>query len=182
MYTPSFTFARLSRRRGDDLAALIRAGRQSLGSRGPAKGVKEREPVSAREAIAVMPRLVVLGQPGGGKSSLVNYLVVQLARRYLGDGGEELRGWEPSRKPLPVRVVLLHFAAWLPEGVRRGDAGHVWDYLEHQLGEWGCKEVYPKLKRDLEEGRGMVFFDGLDEVSECDEAKKRTVIKQAIAA
>ena len=107
---------------------------------------------------------------------------MQLALRYLGEEGQKLPGWDPSRKPLPVRIVLRQFAAWLPEGVRRGDAGRVWDYIEHQLGAWGCKEAYPKLKRDLEEGRGIVLFDGLDEVSERDEANKRTVIKEAIVA
>jgi hypothetical protein len=170
--------ARLTRRPGDDLAALIRGEDRDRMSQ---EGREQPEPIPALEAIAAMPRLVVLGKPGGGKSSLVNYLAVQLARRRLREAGAELPGWAAGRAPLPVRIVLRQLAARLPEGVGQGDAGHVWDYVQHQLALWGCKEAYPALKRDLEAGGGIVFFDGLDEVSESDEAAKRSMIKDAIA-
>ncbi|MGH8629687.1 MAG: NACHT domain-containing protein, partial [Burkholderiales bacterium] len=57
----------------------------------------------------------------------------------------------------------------------------VWDYIQRQLNEWGCKEAFPSLKRTLAEEGGIVFFDGLDKVRETDEASKRSLIKEAIA-
>ena len=149
----------------------------------------ERLPVQAVEAIGAMDRLVVLGHPGGGKSTLVNYLAVQLAfRRSIsevmpGDHAEDpMPGWAPTLKYLPVRIVLRRFAAWLPADVSRGDAGHVWDYLKSLLAQWGCSDSFTPLRNELRMRGGVIFFDGLDEVSETDEAAKRTLIKEAIEA
>ncbi len=89
---------------------------------------KKLLPIQAVEAVGAMPRLVIVGQPGGGKSTLVNHLVVQLAKRRLGKKGTELVGWR-LQDPLPVRIVLRRFAAALPEQANSGKAGLVWDYL-----------------------------------------------------
>ena len=147
--------------------------------------------VQAVEAIGAMDRLVVLGHPGGGKSTLVNYIMVQLAHNRLGntsnDVDEEendpLPGWDIAhRRLIPVRIVLRRFAAWMDADVKKGEAGHVWDYLKELLGKWGCGQSFFRIKNELIQQGGVIFFDGLDEVSETDEAAKRTVIKQAIEA
>ena len=44
-----------------------------------------------------------------------------------------------------MRIVLRHFAAWLPEDTRRGVEGLVWDYLRHQLQQYGCPAAYAAL-------------------------------------
>ena len=144
---------------------------------------EKRLPIPAVEAVAAMPRLVILGQPGGGKSTLVNHLVAQLAQRRLGKTGatDKLPEWPPEEKPLPVRIVLRRFAAAIPPETKRGGAGLVWDYLEQQLKECGCKEFFQLLKQRLTEEAGAVFFDGLDEVHETDAEMKRSLITQAIA-
>jgi len=46
---------------------------------------EEQIPIQATEAAGALQRLVVLGQPGGGKSTLVNHMAAQLARRRMGD-------------------------------------------------------------------------------------------------
>ncbi len=142
----------------------------------------EHVPIQAVEAVAEMQRLVILGEPGSGKSTLTNYIATQLARRKLGVkvSSDALPGWPEDESPLPVRIVLRRFAAWLESEDRRGNAGDVWNYLEHMLGEWGCSEAFAHVKGTLWERGGIVFFDGLDEVQETDEAAKRTMIIESI--
>ncbi len=141
---------------------------------------EETKPVSAVEGCAAVARLVVLGRPGGGKSTLVNHLVTELARRRLGstDGGK-LPGWPEDDGPLPVRVLLRRFASWLPDGARP-EAGLVWQYLQEQLRKAGCgDDAYAGLRDILATG-GVVFFDGLDEVAEDDATRKRSLLCRAV--
>lgn len=139
---------------------------------------KEVSPISAVEAVETLQRLVILGVPGGGKSSLVNFLTAELAKKELGQP-DKLPNWQ---KTMPVRIVLRRFAAWLPNDVKKGMANHVWDYLNHQFNSHGCAEAFPVIKRRLRERGGIIFFDGLDEVRESDAENKRTTIKEAIVA
>ncbi|NUO82510.1 hypothetical protein HUU05_20745, partial [candidate division KSB1 bacterium] len=139
-------------------------------------------PISAVEAVAALPRVVILGQPGGGKSTLVHHIAAQLAYRRVGKktGADKLTGWSPEEKPLPVRIVLRRFAAWLPSAQTRPGAGLVWDYLKFQLHECGCEDAFTGVQQQLREHGGVIFFDGLDEVPERDAETKRTLLTQAI--
>ena len=140
-------------------------------------------PITALEATAALPGLAVLGRPGGGKSTLVNHLATQLARRRLGleAGDDQLPGWPTETRPLPVRVILRRFASWLPEGAV-ASAGLVWDYLSHQLENDGCRGAFEGLHETLTREGGIVFFDGLDEVHEDDAKRHRSLIRDSIAA
>jgi len=146
---------------------------------------REKEPLSiqALEAVAALPRLVILGKPGGGKTTLVNHLAAQLAYQRLDKTAEskKLPGWTEKTPSLPVRIILRRFAAWLPADVHQGNCGQVWNYLEHRFDEWGCKEAFIPLKQKLFEKGGVIIFDGLDEVRQSDAETKRTIIKEAIA-
>lgn len=139
---------------------------------------QEQYPITASEAIAAMPRLVILGQPGGGKSTLVNYLAAQLARQRLGDANATLLNWPVEQTPVPVRIVLRRFADWLAMERRRGTAGDVWDYLEHMLARWGCDDSFAGLRQTLIAQGGIVFFDGLDEIREA--VARQAIIKGAV--
>ncbi len=146
---------------------------------------KKAKPIPAVAVMAHVPRLVILGYPGGGKSTLVNYVAVHLAARRLGQATapDALPGWPGTTSPLPVRIVLRRFAATLPEQPAAEErANLVWRYIQQQLEQWGCGESFAPLKRTLVEEGGIVLFDGLDEVRETDADTRRTLIKEAITA
>ncbi len=174
----------VSRSEDETVADVLRpaASRQKgrdADKREMAQSEKERLPITATEAVAGVRRLVILGQPGGGKSTLVNHITTQLARQRRGDAGVNLRHWPAAHAPLPVRIVLRRFADWLTREKRRGETGDVWDYLAYLLGRWGCSDSYNGLRQTLIKEGGVFFFDGLDEIR--DVAMRRAVIKGAVA-
>jgi len=153
-------------------------------SRSPERVTGEEEflPVTAVEGVAAMPRLVVLGRPGGGKSSLVKFLATQLAKLRLGQDvpKERLPGWPLDLQPLPVRIILRRFASWVEGEPTTGFRGLVWDYLKAALEKAACGDAFEGLRRTLREEGGIIFFDGLDEVREEDAIRKRTLIRRCI--
>jgi len=125
--------------------------------------------VPAQEMINRESRLLLLGDPGSGKSTLVNFLAYVLAQA---GQAEEPEPWLERLTPwdhgplLPLRVILREFAAGLPAGTRRGKAAL---FLQHQratLDEWGLSSFWPHTYQALGEGKQpiLVLLDGLDEV------------------
>lgn len=141
-------------------------------------------PIQAVEAAGAMERLIVLGRPGGGKSTLSNHIAATLANLRLGGAEkvEKLPGWDQERVTVPVRIILREFAAWIPADSKCGKEGLVWEYLEHLLSTWGCQEYFSPLKYQLDDEGGVIFFDGLDEVREEDKERKRSLIVESISA
>jgi hypothetical protein len=72
--------------------------------------------------------------------------------------GQSLFGWADDDKPLPVRIILRHMAAWITDEIMKGNEGLVWKYLEHLLNDWGCSEFFPSLKHILDQEGGIIFF------------------------
>ncbi|MCI3278844.1 HEAT repeat domain-containing protein [Streptomyces cylindrosporus] len=128
----------------------------------------ERETLDrAREAYAERPargvlevladpdqdRLVLLGDPGAGKSTLARHLSLTLTREVpSGDPLEALAG------RLPLVVELREYAAgeWREQTFE--------DFLKHLHDTKGMAPPSPVTERLLAEGRAVVVFDGLDEL------------------
>jgi formylglycine-generating enzyme required for sulfatase activity len=128
-------------------------------------GQQQRQ-LAAIEALAQQPRLVLLGDPGGGKSTLVNFVGLCLARAALGEHGwlERLGAAWPHGALTPIRVVLREFAAWLaaqPQPPNHGDAALLWDWLEHTT---RSAPLVAWLRAEVSGGRALLLLDGLDEV------------------
>ena len=129
----------------------------------------EARRIPAQEMINQEPRLLLLGDPGSGKSTLVNFVAYVLAQ--AGQAGEpspwleRLEPWDHGPM-LPLRVVLREFAARLPEGTRRGRATFLIQHLRAILDEWGQSTFWSYLQRALgDKERPLLFLlDGLDEV------------------
>lgn len=99
--------------------------------------------------------LLLLGEPGAGKTCLLRFRAIQICRRILDASNEAWDG------PVPVFVPLAPFAASLTS-----KETNLHSYILSTAGfEAGFSSV---LEPAFSEGRVQVFLDGLDEVIERD--------------
>jgi len=169
-----------------------------------ARTVREGEArrLSALEVLNREPHLVLLGEPGSGKSTFVNFVALCMAGEVLGheeanlgvltaplppalsavEGAEERGKPRPQRWDhgplLPVRIVLRDLAArGLPGPGEPASGDALWAFIVAELGEV-LKEYVPHLKAELLERGGLILLDGLDEVP--DAGKRRAQVKQIV--
>lgn len=99
------------------------------------------------------PRFVVVGPPGSGKSSLIQYLSWQAAR-----GAVQIAG----RTLLPARVRLRDWEAWATrEGALESGLPA---YLATQYQSLSPAPSATQWRQWLQRGEALLFLDGLDEI------------------
>ena len=163
------------------------------------KRLEDREP-QRLSAVAMLNRegkLALLGDPGSGKSTFVNFVALCLAGEGLDRPDANLallttplpvekedREQKSKRQPwrhkdlLPVRVVLRDFAARsLPPAGQPASGDHLWGFIAAELGVT-LGDYAPHLKAELQEKGGLILLDGLDEVPEAED--RRGQVKQAV--
>ena len=163
---------------------------------------REAHRLTALEQLNRQSRLVLLGDPGSGKTTFVNFVALCLAGEALGrsDANLELLTAPPPREDerqrsdkenklqpqpwdhgvlLPIAIVLRDLAAsGLPEASQPATAEHLWQFIASQLSAAALGDFAPYLRKELMESGCLLLLDGLDEVPEAD--RRRIQLKRAI--
>jgi formylglycine-generating enzyme required for sulfatase activity len=152
MYVP--LKARVEMPEGDTWARDLRlAGKRLIEEEAEAIGQRLSEPQPVLEMLQENDGLIVLGDPGSGKTTFLKYVALSLA---TGVGGDSL-GLEPR---LPVLAPLSAYAAAIKEeDVPLTD--FIAGYYQHRGVELPLEGI---IGAALERGKAVVLLDGLDEV------------------
>ena len=130
-------------------------------------------PQLVTEAITTNQHLVLLGEPGSGKSTALRYLALILAQAGLDpsvDPAAQLEGWDAlgdQGRLLPLFLPLLPFARRFADRADHPcDADDLWNYLAADLEANGrYAGVSTAVHDELLAGRVLLLLDGLDEVA-----------------
>ncbi|MEI8308722.1 MAG: SUMF1/EgtB/PvdO family nonheme iron enzyme [Chloroflexales bacterium] len=128
------------------------------------------EPELAVEALAApRARVVLLGDPGSGKSTVLRYLVVCIAESLLAGGTDapaDLRGWAGHPLPVPIFCPLGPVAKELDDTPAHDLDRLIAAVLGSVFGAGGLRAgLRDTLLRAWSGGGALLCFDGLDEVA-----------------
>ncbi|MDF5707142.1 MAG: NACHT domain-containing NTPase [Nostoc sp. S4] len=111
-------------------------------------GVKQKR-VSGLEVVQHYNKLMVLGKPGGGKTTFLKYLAMQCIEEKF------------QANRIPLFITLKDFA----EAVKQPD---ILKFIVEQLSSCGVIYASLTVEKMLKQGKALVLLDGLDEVREED--------------
>ncbi len=126
--------------------------------------------------------LVLLGDPGSGKTTCLHYITLALSLARQDDSAAENllpEDWK-LKKHFPVRLILRDVAAQhISADLKKGNADVVWNAIRAdlvlRLGEEIAKSLFPKLQQFILKNPCLLMFDGLDEVTEADNRRERLI-------
>ncbi len=153
----------------------VATGSPTASARTRASSSEETAPVYSHDltvatALARYRRLVIVGDPGGGKTTLLSYLTLTYART-LRDGApwmkERLNLDEAGCLPifLPLRDVGRHLKDKHPDPGPDGPA-LLLDYLHQYYAKQNIPLPESFFAAALEKNAGVLLLDGMDEVAD----------------
>jgi hypothetical protein len=144
---------------------------------------RETRPLSVVEAVGQHRWIVILGDPGSGKSPFLTHLALCLAAQGLepqANWSGRLPGW-PGKEAdiIPIIVTLRDLARWLPDQHRQAEPQQLWSFLMERLKAQNLSFVADPLQDRLENGQAILLFDGLDEIPT---QKQRAFLRDVVMA
>lgn len=127
----------------------------------------EDETVSLNSALHQYRALVVTGDPGAGKTTLMKYIALAFARNVASEklGISEMR--------LPILIAIRDLNVFIHNLIQRREIDVVGPailplFLENYFKQIDSKSPFSKdfFQTVLDSSQGMVLFDGLDEVAD----------------
>jgi formylglycine-generating enzyme required for sulfatase activity len=159
-----------------DTTLTLRVPNPHVQAAGRRSTVYELKTFSALEVVVLGRHVVLLGELGCGKSSFLNHLAVCLAWHSLEpDRGwnQRLSGWPAEEYDLlPILVRIQDLARELPAGSARIGHEVLWRHMRKQLELDRVPPMEALLENALHNGRALLLFDGLDEVSDVELREK----------
>ncbi|RMI01325.1 MAG: hypothetical protein D6681_10960 [Calditrichaeota bacterium] len=141
---------------------------------------RKTRPLTVREAAAQSKRMVLLGDPGAGKSTFAKKLCGWLAAVQLGEIQTPPPGFDDDL--LPVMIILRELAPKLePEELKKLSAQKRREKLVNIIREHVCTDARAfaqPLWNAVLSGKVLLVFDGLDEVP----TAKRSLTVDAVKA
>lgn len=142
-----------------DVLSLENA-RKAIQSRTTSDSNEQEIATDAVEFLQSKQRIVIVGLPGGGNSTLVEWLQVMLASGELGCTG----GGDPA--PVPLLLRVRQFPDGIPPEIKQFVS------RSFHSGDWASEEPDGWTRRYLELQRVLLIVDGLDETSEHNRKEK----------
>ena len=142
---------------------------------------EEDRVVTALEAATQERQLVLLGEPGGGKTTFVRQLVAKLAAVELGQPA--LPGWTPV---MPILTTLRALGQHLSDVTLEEEPtpaqtqallNAMRDQWREDLTALGAAALMEPLEDWLVDGKAILILDGLDEVADSMRGRIRAVVK-----
>ena len=126
----------------------------------------KQRPLSAKEAAIKNSKMVLLGDPGSGKTTFVNYLILQLISNNskLNNNNETDDKLEFPTSLLPVPIILRDFAASLSNDIKKAEPQHLWDFFVNWLNTKNLGFAKNVIHDKIENGQAILLLDGLDEI------------------